>query len=61
MSLNCEQIDFSSKKQFSKFQDVIRQEIKQKIATNPAFIEYSDNHKKIQNMRDIFAKINSEE
>lgn len=47
-------------KKFSDFSDAVKQELKTKLANNPKTVAYSNDYDKIQQMKSVFAKINSD-
>lgn len=56
-----EVIQMAIDKRYSDFSDAIKQELKTKLANQPDVAKYASDYDKIQDMKQAFAKINSEE
>lgn len=62
MSLDQEVISKATDKKYSEFSDAIKAELKTKMANHPDAKQYASDFDKIQDMKNMFAKIsNSEE
>ena len=61
MSLETGVIDSAVNKKYSEFSDAIKTELKTKLANNSDIKKYVDDFDKIQQMKTLFAKINTEE
>lgn len=47
-------------KKFTDFSDAVKQELKTKLASHPKTVAYSNDFDKIQQMKSVFAKINTD-
>lgn len=61
MSLNNDTIQLATDKKYSEFSNAVKTEMMSKMANHDISKNYVSQYDKIQNMKNLFAKINSEE